>query len=83
MDNYMAMITGALAVIFAFLAITIAHFVIRSMLIKGQSSKQARRDLIEVNSGMLVAHGMVRAAPGKRGLSRDKKLSNFYFESLS
>ena len=79
----MSMITGALAIIFAFLAFTIAHFVIRSILIKGRSLGQAQRDLIEVNSGMLVAHGMVRTNPGQRGLSRDKKLSNFYFDSLN
>ncbi len=77
------MIVMVSAILFAFGTLLAAHFLLRSIQVKNRNKVRARRDLIEINSGMLVAHGMVRTNPGSRGLSRDKKLSNFYFDTIN
>lgn len=43
---------------------------------------QAKRDLNENDSGLLITHGVTRRKPGERGLKSSKKLSKFYMDTI-
>jgi len=67
-----------LAVVLAF--ISIYSLVKRKDIVA--ATLQAKRDLRDYDSGIMITHGAVRANPGSRGLRKDKKLSKLYLNTL-